>query len=51
MEYVGTITPIQAIFARPGVAPGVAAGPAAAAGTPPVRLPGPDRGQLLEMLS
>jgi 2-polyprenyl-6-methoxyphenol hydroxylase-like FAD-dependent oxidoreductase len=50
LEYLGTITPIQTILARPGVTQDIDAA-AAMAEAPPIELPGPDRRQLLELLS
>lgn len=50
MEYVGTITPIQVILARPAVAQSIATALAAMRESPPVQLPGPDRRQLLELV-
>ncbi len=50
LEYVGTITPIQQIFARPGVAQRVRAVMDAAAGAAPIQMPGPDRAQLLDLV-
>jgi 2-polyprenyl-6-methoxyphenol hydroxylase-like FAD-dependent oxidoreductase len=48
LEYIGTVTPIHEIFARPEVAHRVQE---AMQGSPPVQMPGPDRKQLLEILA
>ncbi len=49
MEYVGTIAPIQVILRRPGMAQRITE--TLVRESPSVQLPGPDRGQLLEILS
>jgi 2-polyprenyl-6-methoxyphenol hydroxylase-like FAD-dependent oxidoreductase len=50
LEYIATITPVQEIMRRPEVAAGVAAATQAMKGMPPMRIPGPDRQQLLDLL-
>ena len=50
LEYVGTITPVQQILARPDVAEGIRAARAAMPAGPPRPLPGPDRQQLLDLV-
>jgi 2-polyprenyl-6-methoxyphenol hydroxylase-like FAD-dependent oxidoreductase len=51
VEYISTITPVQQILARPEVAEGIRAARAAAKDAPPTSLPGPNRQQLLELVS
>jgi 2-polyprenyl-6-methoxyphenol hydroxylase-like FAD-dependent oxidoreductase len=51
LEYVGTLTPIQDIANRPGFADKLAAFKQEAKDAPPRAIPGPDRGQLLELVS
>ena len=46
LEYVGTITPIQEILRRPEVMDAMRA----AAGSPPLAMPGPDRAELLALV-
>jgi 2-polyprenyl-6-methoxyphenol hydroxylase-like FAD-dependent oxidoreductase len=50
LEYVGTITPIQAILRRPEVNERIEAARVVLKDAPPARLPGPDRKQLLELV-
>ena len=50
LEYVGTITPVQQILARPDVAERIRAARAAMPAAPPRPLPGPDRQQLLDLV-
>jgi 2-polyprenyl-6-methoxyphenol hydroxylase-like FAD-dependent oxidoreductase len=49
LEYLGTITPIQQILERPGVPEAIRAAREALKGSP-VRIPGPNRQQLLELV-
>jgi 2-polyprenyl-6-methoxyphenol hydroxylase-like FAD-dependent oxidoreductase len=51
MEYVGTLTPIQTILARPEIRARIAAVRAGLPAGPPPSLPGPTRTQLLELAS
>lgn len=51
VEYIATITPVQQILERPEVAEGIRAVRAATKGAPSRSLPGPDRRQLLALLS
>jgi len=51
LEYVGTVTPVQHILARPDVAEGVRAAEAARSGAPPRAIPGPNRQQLIALLA
>jgi 2-polyprenyl-6-methoxyphenol hydroxylase-like FAD-dependent oxidoreductase len=51
VEYIATITPVQQILARPEVAEGIRATRAAMKDAPSRSLPGPDRRQLLDLLS
>jgi 2-polyprenyl-6-methoxyphenol hydroxylase-like FAD-dependent oxidoreductase len=51
VEYIATITPVQQILARPEVAEGIRAARAAMKDAPSRSLPGPDRRQLLDLLS
>lgn len=51
VEYIATITPVQQILARPEVAEGIRAAWAAMKDAPPRSLSGPDRRQLLDLLS
>jgi len=48
VEYVATITPVQDILARPEIVAGIRNTHAAMKGPPPP-MPGPTRGQLLDM--
>jgi 2-polyprenyl-6-methoxyphenol hydroxylase-like FAD-dependent oxidoreductase len=50
LEYVGTITPIQTILARPEITARIAAARASVGNRPPTPLPGPNREQLLELV-
>jgi 2-polyprenyl-6-methoxyphenol hydroxylase-like FAD-dependent oxidoreductase len=50
LEYIATVSPVQEILSRPEVAGGVAAAAEAMKGMPPMRIPGPDRQQLLDLL-
>ena len=50
LEYIGTITPVQEILQRPAVTGRMQAVRQSFAGAPPMRFPGPDRQQLLELL-
>ena len=47
LEYIATITPIQEILQRPGVADRALA---AVSASPPLEMPGPDRAQLLDLV-
>jgi len=51
VEYIATITPVQQILTRPDVAEGIRAARAAMKDAPSRPLPGPDRRQLLDLLS
>jgi 2-polyprenyl-6-methoxyphenol hydroxylase-like FAD-dependent oxidoreductase len=51
LEYVGTITPVQEILRRPEVHARIEAARAALGAAPPIRLPGPDRAQLLSLVA
>jgi 2-polyprenyl-6-methoxyphenol hydroxylase-like FAD-dependent oxidoreductase len=48
LEYIATITPIQEILRRPGVADRALS---AVSASPPLEMPGPDRAQLLNLVS
>ena len=50
MEYVGTVTPVQEILARPQVIERIAAAREAMKGVPRPPMPGPNRSQLLEIV-
>jgi 2-polyprenyl-6-methoxyphenol hydroxylase-like FAD-dependent oxidoreductase len=50
LEYIGTVTPIQTILARPHIAERLRAAREAMKAAPPARMPGPNRGQLLELV-
>jgi 2-polyprenyl-6-methoxyphenol hydroxylase-like FAD-dependent oxidoreductase len=49
LEYIATLTPVQALFDRPGFAEKVAAVHEAMHASPPPAIPGPDRRALLEL--
>jgi 2-polyprenyl-6-methoxyphenol hydroxylase-like FAD-dependent oxidoreductase len=51
LEYIGTITSAQEILARPAVAQAVTAAVEALKHAPPPTMPGPDRSQLLDLVS
>jgi 2-polyprenyl-6-methoxyphenol hydroxylase-like FAD-dependent oxidoreductase len=51
LEYVGTLTPVQAILARAGVQEAIAAARAVLKEAPPPRIPGPNRQQLLDLMN
>ena len=51
LEYAGTLTPVQDILERPEVIERIQAVRTAMKGAPPMRFPGPDRQQLLELLA
>lgn len=51
LEYTATITPVQRILERPGVDEAITAALEALKQAPPPRMPGPDRRQLLELVS
>lgn len=51
LEYLGTITPVQEILARPGVGEAIQQAQAALRAAPPPPPPGPNRAQLLELVS
>ena len=51
LEYIGTISPVQEILARPAVAEAVKAAVEAMKHRPPIQMPGPNRRQLLELVS
>ena len=46
IEYVATITPVQEVLHRPGVAEAIGRAQAAMRNAPPPPMPGPDRAQL-----
>jgi 2-polyprenyl-6-methoxyphenol hydroxylase-like FAD-dependent oxidoreductase len=50
LEYIGTITPIQQILARPEVIERVRVARERTKGAPPPRAPGPNRAQLLDLV-
>jgi 2-polyprenyl-6-methoxyphenol hydroxylase-like FAD-dependent oxidoreductase len=50
MEYVGTVTPVQEILARPEVVERIAAAREAMKGVPRPPMPGPSRTQLLQIV-
>jgi 2-polyprenyl-6-methoxyphenol hydroxylase-like FAD-dependent oxidoreductase len=50
LEYIATITPVQEILRRPEVADRLGAALKGLEGAPPMRPPGPDRQQLLDLL-
>jgi hypothetical protein len=51
LEYVGTITPVQQILARPDVVRRMATAREAMKGMPRPPVPGPSREQLLQLVS
>jgi flavin-dependent dehydrogenase len=51
LEYIGTVTPIQEVLARPGVSDAVRAVRERLKNTPLPAMPGPNRQQLLEVVS
>jgi hypothetical protein len=51
LEYIGTITPIQRILVRPAVQERIRAVREAMKSAPPMPTPGPNRKQLLEIVS
>lgn len=51
LEYIGTITPVQRILERPAVAEAVLAAREKMKHAPPPQMPGPDRNQLLALVS
>jgi hypothetical protein len=51
LEYVATITPVQEILRRPGVADAIQGAAAAMGSMPPPPMPAPNRAQLLELVS
>ena len=51
LEYIGTLTPVQTILQRPDVAQRMSAVREAMKDAPPLRMPGPDRQQLLELVT
>jgi 2-polyprenyl-6-methoxyphenol hydroxylase-like FAD-dependent oxidoreductase len=51
IEYIGTITPAQEILERPQIADAVSAAKEGRLKVPPFKIPGPDREQLLALLS
>ena len=51
IEYIATITPPQTILDRPEVQQRIAAVKEAMKNAPPMRMPGPDRKQLLELVN
>jgi 2-polyprenyl-6-methoxyphenol hydroxylase-like FAD-dependent oxidoreductase len=51
LEYVGTITPVQQILRRPGVADEIRLARERLANAPPMQMPGPDRKRLLELMT
>jgi hypothetical protein len=50
LEYVGTLTPVQEILARPEVGQRIAAAREAMKGLPRPPMPGPSRAQLLQIV-
>jgi hypothetical protein len=50
LEYIGTVTPVQEILARPEVVQRITAAREAMKGTPRPPTPGPTRNQLLEIV-
>jgi hypothetical protein len=50
IEYIGTLTPVQEILRRPDVQQRIRAAQEAMKDRPPVRMPGPNREQLLELV-
>jgi 2-polyprenyl-6-methoxyphenol hydroxylase-like FAD-dependent oxidoreductase len=51
LEYIGTLTPVQTILARPEVGQRMAAVREAMKHAPPMRMPAPNRQQLLELMN
>ena len=50
LEYIATITPVQEILQRPGIADAIRNAQAAMKDAPPPPVPGPDRAQLLALV-
>jgi hypothetical protein len=50
LEYIGTITQVQDVIARPEIESAIRTARQAMAQSPPARMPGPDREQLLALL-
>jgi 2-polyprenyl-6-methoxyphenol hydroxylase-like FAD-dependent oxidoreductase len=51
LEYIGTVTPVQEILERPAVVERLAAAREMMKNVPPPQMPGPSRGQLLQIVS
>jgi 2-polyprenyl-6-methoxyphenol hydroxylase-like FAD-dependent oxidoreductase len=51
LEYIGTVTPVQRILERPQVAERLRVAAEAMKTAPPMTMPGPNRSQLLELMS
>ena len=51
LEHIGTVTPIQEVLARPGVSDAIRAVRERLKNTPPPSMPGPNRQQLLDIIS
>jgi 2-polyprenyl-6-methoxyphenol hydroxylase-like FAD-dependent oxidoreductase len=51
LEYIGTLTPAQVILERPEVQQRIAAARERMKQAPPMKMPGPDRAQLLELVN
>jgi len=51
LEYIGTVTPVQTILERPEVAERIHAARDAMKEAPPMQIPGPNRKELLELVS
>jgi 2-polyprenyl-6-methoxyphenol hydroxylase-like FAD-dependent oxidoreductase len=49
LEYIGTLTPVQEILKRPEVVERIRAAQEKMKRAPPMQMPGPNRGQLLEL--
>jgi hypothetical protein len=50
LEYIGTVTPVQTILERPEVQERIRSASDAIKRSPPSRMPGPDRKQLLAII-
>ena len=51
LEYIATITPVQDVLRRPAVVEKLHSARAAMKGAPPMQLPGPNRRELLDLVS
>lgn len=51
LEYIGTVTPIQEVLARPGISDRIRDVRERLKNTPPPSMPGPNRQQLLDIIS